>query len=171
VIATTALYIFPELGPAQTPKAGVVAEKLMGLGVYAALADAIDAAWRDAWRAASAVNPQRQQNTSTSSASTAENMWNEFSDLDLTETITSQLLSDVAPSFDLRPNELALLRKSFASALAPIIDTSKILKLPGASPEVNGLYADLMHRQLHMLAQFRKGLAQTEAADALAGSM
>jgi ankyrin repeat protein len=171
VIATTALYIFPELGPAQTPKAGVVAEKLMGLGVYAALADAIDAAWRDAWRAASAVNPQRQQNTSTSSASTAENMWNEFSDLDLTETITSQLLSDVAASFDLRPNELALLRQSFASALAPIIDTSKILKLPGASPEVNGLYADLMHRQLHMLAQFRKGLAQTEAADALAGSM
>jgi hypothetical protein len=98
-------------------------------------------------------------------------MWNEFSDLDLTETITSQFLSDVAPSFDLRPNELALLRQSFASVLAPIIDTSKILKLPGASPEVNGLYADLMHRQLHMLAQFRKGLAQTEAADALAGSM
>jgi ankyrin repeat protein len=171
VTAVTAAHSFPELGPAQTPKAGVVAEKLMGLGVYAALADAIDATWRDAWHAASIANSQRQQRPSTSSASIADNTWNEFFSFDFTEDINSELLADLAPSLDLLPNELDLLRQSFASALAPIIDTSKILKLPGASPEVNGLYAELMHRQVYMLAQFRKGLAQTEAADALAGSM
>lgn len=171
VTATTAAHSFPELGPAQTPKAGVVAEKLMGLGVYAALADAIDAAWRDAWHAASIVNSQRQQRPSTSSTSTVDNTWNELFTFDFTENIDSGLLADLAPSFDLPPNELELLRESFASALAQIIDNSQILKLPGASAEVNGLYADLMHRQVYMLAQFREGLAQGEAGDAVAGSM
>jgi hypothetical protein len=171
VTATTAAHSFPELGPAQTPKAGVVAEKLMGLGVYAALAEAIDATWRDAWHAASIVNPQRQQRPSTSSASTAEDAWNELLAFDFTENINSELLADLAQSFDLLPNELELLRQSFARTLAPIIDNSQILKLPGASAEVNGLYADLMHRQVYMLAQFREGLAQAEAGDAVAGSM
>jgi hypothetical protein len=171
VTATTAAHSFPELGPAQTPKAGVVAEKLMGLGVYAALAEAIDATWRDAWHAASIVNSQRQQKPSTSSASTAGDVWNELFAFDFTENINSELIADLAQSFDLLPNELELLRQSFASALAPIIDNSQILKLPGASAEVNGLYADLMHRQVYMLAQFREGLAQAEAGDAVAGSM
>ena len=166
VTATTAAHSFPELGTAQAPKAGVVAEKLMGLGVYAALAEAIDATWRDAWHAASIVNPQRQQRPSTSSASTAEDAWNELLAFDFTENINSELLADLAQSFDLLPNELELLRQSFARTLAPIIDNSQILKLPGASAEVNGLYADLMHRQVYMLAQFREGLTQAEAGDA-----
>lgn len=171
VTATTAAHSFPELGPAQTPKAGVVAEKLMGLGVYAALAEAIDATWRDAWHAASIVKSQHQQRPSTSSASTAEDALNELFGFDFSENINSELLADLAPNFDLLPNELELLRQSFARTLAPIIDTSLILKLPGASAEVNGLYADLMHRQVYMLAQFREGLAQAEAGDAVAGSM
>jgi hypothetical protein len=167
---TTAPHVQPEVRLEQTPKPGIIAEKLMGLGIFAALAEAIDAAWQEAWRSASAVKTQRTQIPPTSSAGSNEVFWQEYFGLDLINGISDGLPGDIVLRFDLPPGDSDLLQQSFASALDPIITKSDILKLPGASVEVNGLYADLMHRQLNMLAQLQHGLRQAEADDALAVS-
>ena len=52
--------------------------------------------------------------------------------------------------------------KAFRKALSRIVDSANLLKLPDASAEVAGLYADLVHRQLHRVAQFIKVETEVE---------
>jgi hypothetical protein len=62
----------------------------------------------------------------------------------------------------LSDQESSQLMKAFRKALSRIVDSANLLKLPDASAEVAGLYADLVHRQLHMVAQFIKGETEVE---------
>ena len=62
----------------------------------------------------------------------------------------------------LSDQESSQLMKAFRKALSRIVDSANLLKLPDASAEVAGLYADLVYRQLHRVAQFIKGETEVE---------
>jgi hypothetical protein len=108
---------------------------LLERSIFAVLAARIEAAWLEAWRIAAAAQTVGPDATpSSSSAASASAPAQPFA-----ESIRGQ----------------ALLAQ-FRGMLERMVDTpgNGILDLPGASTEHAAIYAELVHRQLHMLAQF-----------------
>ena len=134
---------------AMPPTPGMIAAKLMHSGVYAALAEGIEEAWRIAW-----IETVQAAPATASSASSAGS-----DGMVSRPVVPTQLAAPTASANDISGGQLGSLQASqllsaFRKALSRIVDSASLLKLPGASPEAAGLYADLMHRQLHMVTQF-----------------
>ncbi len=134
------------------PTSGIIAKTLMRKGVYAALADEIEKAWRTVWSETIEAAPAAA--SSSSSASSGE-----FSSR---PEAVAMRAADSGTSIPMSYKQLgeqqsSELLSAFRKALAKNVDSPRLLALPGASPKVAGLYADLMHRQLHMLVQFIHG--------------
>ncbi len=141
------------------PTPGMITAELISSGVYAALAQGVEEAWRIAWIETVQAAPATTSSSSSSSAG---------SDEIFSRTVApAQLAAPTASSTDIRDGHLGDLRTSqllsaFRKALSRIVDSASLLKLPDASPKAAGLYADLMHRQLHMLVQFIRAETETE---------
>jgi hypothetical protein len=127
----------------------------MNQRVYAVLAEDIEKAWRVAW-----VETIMATSAAPSASSSSSEFYSgiESSSLFASSSITSTNLI----GSQLSDQESSQLMKAFRKALSRIVDSANLLKLPDASAEVAGLYADLVHRQLHMVAQFIKGETEVE---------
>ena len=141
------------------PAAGIIAAELMHRRVYAALAEGIEKAWREAWYETVNTGPVSSSSSSSSSSNT----------ISASAETPVWLASVSGASSNINGNQLSeqqssALMSAFRKALVTNIDSATLLKLPGASVEEAGLYADLMHRQLHMLAQFIYGQTETDVA-------
>lgn len=146
----------PPVGMPPTP--GMIAAELMRRGVYAALAQGIDEAWRIAWIETAQAGPAT---ASSSSSAGSDEIFSR-------PVAPAQLAAPTASSTDTSDGKLGNLQASqllsaFRKALSTIVDSASLLKSAGASPEAAGLYADLMHRQLHMLVQFIRAETEVEA--------
>lgn len=137
------------------PRPGAIAAELMNHRVYAVLAEDIEKAWRVAW-----VETIMATSAAPSASSSSSEFYSgiESSSLFASSSITSTNLI----GSQLSDQESSQLMKAFRKALSRIVDSANLLKLPDASAEVAGLYADLVHRQLHMVAQFIKGETEVE---------
>ncbi len=159
--------------PEAAPSPGAISKEMQLAGIYAVLAQAIDAAWGAAWSAVSATDEAHAQAahlTGTGGSPTDGNnmsspddmaqLWNELAADSAVVTVhpfaraidTSNSTADFAMDMQVRER----LQRAFRAELATRLDSpnSGILNLPGQPPEVAGIYADLVHRQLHMLTQF-----------------
>lgn len=147
------------------PPVGVISRTLQESGVYAVLADHIDAAWLAAWTSTKAEEAERQRRVAESTRSSAARSiysedhwpWSEIEEEANDPYSEWNTWLGENPGFNNRPS------RAFREELAKRVDRpgQRILDLPGQPPEVAGMYADLVHRQLHMLVQFidRPGLA------------
>lgn len=106
------------------PQPGAVTATLQERGIYTVLAEKIDVAWRMAWLSAIAAHDTPG------------------------DIVAASSRAGTPPQ--------SLLLPAFRRELATRINApgNGILALPNARPEVAAIYADLIHRQLHMLAQF-----------------
>lgn len=148
----------PPVGMPPTP--GMIAAKLTSSGVYAALARGIDEAWRIAWIETVQAAPATASSSSASSAGSDEIFSRTAAPAQLAARPNSPTDTSDGQLSDLQASQLL---SAFRKALSTIVDSASLLKLAGASPEAAGLYADLMHRQLHMLVQFIRGETEAEA--------
>jgi ankyrin repeat protein len=145
----------PPVGMPPTPR--MIAAELMRRGVYAALAQGIEEAWRIACIETAQAGPAT---ASSSSSAGSDEIFSR-------PVAPAQLAAPTASSTDTSDGKLGNLQASqllsaFRKALSTIVDSASLLKLAGASPEAAGLYADLMHRQLHMLVQFIRAESEVE---------
>lgn len=158
--------------PEVAPRPGSISNELQLAGIYAVLAEAIDAAWSAAWSAVSA-DAERAQVANL----TGRDRGPAAEEIVITPDDMTPLWRKLAADFALVPgnpfdgaidtsNSTAdfvmeaqrreRLQRAFRIELATRLDSPNagILTLPGQPPEVAGIYADLVHRQLHMLTQF-----------------
>ena len=144
-----------------SPPSQFIASRLMDKGIYAALADRIDQAWRAAWIDTFPPPP--------GSSIGSQAAWMENHAFHINEYIPILDIMDPVNTPDgtthtLSEQQSLQLLQAFRRMLSSIVDSADTLKLPDASPEAAGLYADLMHRQLHMLVQFIRGEVEAEPA-------
>lgn len=157
----------PHLSLEFAPKSGVIATELMAKGVFPALAEAIDAGWRQSWRE---TCHQQSATMFLSSASASFGTDSNLADLNsgleefsLWDFLDPENSSSVSASAALSENQSDQLLQTFRTAMASIVDSPDIMMLPETTAEVAGVYADLMHRQVYMLAQFVREGAVTKA--------
>ena len=89
------------------------------------------------------------------------NVGEEFSFLDFLESDNSMYASVFTTLSERQSDQLF---QRFRKAMASIVDSRNILVLPDATTEVAGISAELMHRQVYMLAQFAREGAVTKPA-------
>ncbi|MBK4734788.1 hypothetical protein [Noviherbaspirillum pedocola] len=141
--------------------------------VYAKLAESIEAAWIEAWGKIAAAQADGKYQVDvlsssssdagqTSSSRYADENWDPFFFLDAPYVSNASMAalafkagSAPMPNFAESSACKALLAE-FRIVLKRMINApgTNILRLPGAPAEAEGIYSDLMFRQLHMLAQF-----------------
>ncbi len=152
-----------------SPPAQFIASQLTPKGIYAALADRIDQAWRAAW--VETIPPRPESFLNSDHLAWIENqevqLHADIPILDSTEGTNTADSTSADSSINggttsLSEQRSLQLLQAFRGKLSLIVDSGDTLKLPGASPEAAGLYADLMFRQLHMLTQFIKGETEVE---------
>ena len=134
------------------PTPGLITEKLMHHGVYAALAERVDEAWRAAWIKifGSALAIELSSSSSSSSASSSEVSSGVMSNQHTLLSDTSSRVSNSTLSAELSSQLLS----AFREALATKVYSAELMELPGGSAKEGALYADLMHGQLDMIMQF-----------------
>lgn len=135
------------------PTPGLITEKLMHHGVFAALADRVEEAWRAAWiktfGGALAIELS-SSSSSSSSASSSEISSGAMSNQHMPLSDTSSKVSNSTLSEELSSQLLS----AFREALATKVYSAELMELPGGSAKEGALYADLMHGQLDMTMQF-----------------
>jgi len=138
------------------PTPGLIAEKLMHHGVFAALADRVEEAWRAAWiktfggAKAIELSSLSSSSSSSSSASRSEVSPGAMSNQHMPLSDTSSKVSNSTLSEELSSQLLS----AFREALATKVYSAELMELPGGSAKEGALYADLMHGQLDMTMQF-----------------
>ena len=121
-------------------------------GVFAALADRVEEAWRAAWikTFGGALAIELSSSSSSSSASSSEVSSGAMSNQHMPLSDTSSKVSNSTLSAELSSQLLS----AFREALATKVYSAELMELPGGSAKEGALYADLMHGQLDMIMQF-----------------
>lgn len=161
-------HLTPELSLEFAPEPGMIATQLMAMCIYPALAEAIDAGWRQSWieicneLSATSSSSRASATLEIDSTKSGSNRHaEEFSFLDFLESDNSMYASVFTTLSERQSDQLF---QRFRKAMASIVDSRNILVLPDATTEVAGIYAELMHRQVYMLAQFAREGAVTKPA-------
>ena len=138
--------------------AGEIANALRQEGVYAPLATRIEAAWSHAWQKVAS-----QQATAApvnlvvpdDSSRAHDGFWRELHKNPFGTSIEENLVEMIPEPVASLEDQL---HDEFRAALKALADSpssaGNLLRLPNASADAEKLYADLMFRQLQLLAQF-----------------